>query len=363
MSEATATTATTTEVPAPVPVNAPPPAAPPSDLASAVGEYKGHMARAMGKKEPEAEAAPAVEVKTDDKPADKPAEEAKAKTDEPAKVEEPAKPAEPVDEVSEGMSRILRQQRAISRQQREIEASKAAIAAEKEANAAAIADARKFEEARKRSPVEAVEQLLGKELEGTFPVDLLTHLAQKQGDAPLTPEQQEQAVAERAAAIIQAKHAEAQAAREAEEARIRQEAETARKAQSEANRTAFFEGLAVQLGTDAAKYPYLVADPVGWDEVDAYVQAEFAKTKVPPAPEAILKHFDSRNEEKAKRLADVYNKRLPAPAPKPKESPTAAVSKSPASDTRGRIETPPKGETHRERLDRVARELDAQFGR
>jgi hypothetical protein len=363
MSEETATattapTTTTTDAPAPEATVT----ATPDGLKVAIGEYQAHRDRVMGK--PPTKTEPVAEEKPEkpaDEPATKPAEAATAAA--PAPATEPAPPATPPqDEVSESMSKLLRQQRALSRRQRELDAQAEATKAEREAHAAAIAAAEKFEAARKQDPVKAVEELLGDEvMQGSFPVDLLTRLSQKAGDVPATPEQLAEAAAERAAALVQAKLAEAQAAKEAEAAKAQAEEQKAAQARREANRDAFFEGLAVQLVADAAKYPYLLADPVDWPVVDAYVQGEFAKTGIAPAPEAILKHFDAQNEAKAKRFVDVYSKRAPQPTPAPtgKESPTAVVAKDAGRDARGRTETPiDRKESPSQKIERIARELN-----
>ena len=374
-----------TEQPAPVETPAaetpaaaaPPPQAaivtptPEGSLKIAIGEYQQHRARVMGKEAPKDEPAPAV-VEAPKEEA-KPDAEAKPEGDKPAEdkpadakpEEKPAAaPATSPDEVSESMSRLLRQQRAVSRREKELAAKAAAAEAEAAKRAASIAAAEKFEAAKKKDPVAAVEELLGQEvLDGTFPLDLITKLAKKTNDVPPTPDEIAEEAARKAQAAIEAKQAEERATREAAEAKERADAEKAALERREANRNAFFEGLAAQLVADADKYPYLLADPVDWQVVDTYVQSEFARTHQPPTPDVILKHFDSINEEKAKRLVAVHGKRAPAPAPKPKESPTEVVVKRPAKDTGGRPETPPAGETIRERLDRVARELNAQFGR
>jgi hypothetical protein len=339
-------------------------------LAEAVADYQGHRARVMGKAAPAVEKITPAEGATAEttKEADKSTAETPAA--EAAKPAEPAKEAPKPDEISEGMVRILRQTRALDRQRKEIEAEKAAAAAAKAAaeaeradNAKTIEAARKFEEMRKKDPVSATMELLGKDtLNGTFPLDLINRLAEQ--DGPPTPEQIAEIATAKAEANIRAKLAEEAKIKEEEAAAAKAKAEADRTADLEQKKTAFFTGLARQLSTDSEKYPYLVAKPVEWEEVDKFIVSTFSRTGKAPAPEEIFKHFDGEREKDAAALAAIYNKRnaKPAAVPAPKTS-TARASTEAPRDTRGRVETPPAGETQRERLDRVARELNQQsFG-
>jgi hypothetical protein len=336
-------------------------------LAEAVAGYQERRARVMGTQPPaankDAPAASAAAKVEGEKPAE-------SKTD-PSKPAEPAKEAPKPDEVSEGMVRILRQQRAMDRQRREVaaeksaaEAERAAIAAERTQHAQQLEAARKFEETRKKDPVAATMELLGKDaLAGTFPLDLINRLAEQEG--PPTPEQIAEIATAKAEANIRAKMAEEAKAKKAEDLEAKTAAEAARAADLETKKTAFFTGLAHQLKTDVDKYPYLVAKPVGWDEVDQFVVGTFNRTGKPPLPEEIFKHFDGEREKDAAALAAIYNKRntKTAPtAPAPKTS-TARASTEAPRDTRGRVETPTEGETQRQRLERVARELNNAFPR
>lgn len=313
---------------------------------------------------------------------DKPPEKVEAKAEPPAPAKEPEKveaaaaPKEPAkqepktDEVADGMVRILRQGRAMERQKRELEAKQAAIAAEQEAHAKSIADAKRFEESRKKDPVTAVEELLGKEtVEGTFALDLINRLAERTGDTPPTPEKLAEIAAEKAAAKVREDLDKAEAAKQEAAAKQKAEAERVAGQREKEAKQAFFVGLASELKTEVAagKYPYLAAKPAEWDDVDGYVQAEYKKTGQPPTPEAIFKHFDGEREKDAIALVAVYNK-LKATAKPAKETaapatPTARIAADAAKDTRGRPETPPEKETQRERLERVARELNTQFAR
>lgn len=344
-------------------------------LAEAVADYQGHRARAMGKPAPSESAPAATTEAAPEVEAEKPAEaatETKATDAEPAK---DAKPEPKPDEVPEAMVRILRQTRALDRQRREIEsakaeaaAAKAAAEAERAEHAKAIEAAKRFEETRKKDPVSATMELLGKDaLGGTFPLDLINRLAEQEEGAPPPPPTPEQIIAlaeEKASARIRAELAEQARVKAEAEAKAKEEAAKARAADLEQKKSAFFTGLAHQLNTNAGKYPYLVAKPVEWDEVDKFVVSEFTRTGKPPLPDDIFRHFDSERERDAAALAAIYNKRngkQPATPAKPTTSTAKAATDAPR-DTRGRVETPPAGETLRERLDRVARELNQQFG-
>ena len=343
-------------------------------LAEAVADYQGRRARAMGPTESREVKTEPVEPKTSEAVPStavesKPADAVKEPEDKASPDKEPPKAESKPDEVSEGMVRILRQTRALDRQRREAAAEKAAITAEREAHAKSIEAARKFEETRKKDPVTATMELLGKEtLGGTFALDLINKLAEQEGGTPPTPDQIAAAATEKAMEKIRAELADAEKAKQAEAEKAQAKAKQERDADVQQKKTVFFTGLAHQLMTDAEKYPYLVAKPVDWEgpgSVDEFVLSTFNKTGRAPSPDEIFKHFDGEREKDAQALAAIYLKRNP-PSTAPAKRITTSIGKAATDaprDTRGRIEQATAGETQRERLERVARELNQSFGR
>ena len=297
-----------------------------------------------------------------------PADEAKeAAGDEPAALQgqpdeppaEPAvKPAPPAeDAVAKNIARYLRQQREVKVERANLARDREAFQAEQQARAKEMEALQRFQSAKAKDPVTAVEELLGEDtLQGTFVLDLMERMKQKDPATPLSQEKVIEIASQRAAALNEAKMREQQEQSAKAQAARQQE-------QIDRNKEVFFTGLQTQFLANAAnaeKYPYLAAAPVETPEVDDVIQAHFAATKQIPTPDMIFAHFDKMQERKAQKLLEVARKRAGGTAP---AAPTAAKSATRAPvvatvDSRGRPSTPPKGETLEEQRARIVAQLD-----
>ena len=223
----------------------------------------------------------------------------------PGKAEEPTK-----DEVAASLAAFVRERRELSRQRVQLAAKQRAVEAQAQAQEAELAELRRFQAARQKSPLEAVRALLGDEaLQGTLPLEMLQHLSTAEAEnANLTDEQRVKLTADLAARQVQ------------EQLRLAREAEAqaqaqARAAQHEQDKQLFFSGLQQMFEADIENYPCLAADPVHVDVMDKAIRAHYAATGRRPTPEMVLRHFERLQQAKAERLAAVLAKRNSPSAP------------------------------------------------
>lgn len=305
------------------------PALPP-DLVAAM---EAHNARFPSVKTMKAEqAAPAQEAAKEEPTTAAASEQVdEVVTGDPAPVvPEPKKdPAAPDDEVATRLARYMAQERAIRAQAKQMAEERKAWAARE----AKVKQLEELESLRTTNPVEYVRRTVPREaLEGTFVVDLLN--APEDGSAPpLTEEQQAEKLAAKAMEIAQAKLKE-------EEAAKAKAAEEAAKAKEEANKAAYYTGVAAELEQKAEQYPYLAAEGIDVETFDRTLRAHHKATGKVPTPDMLFRHFDKKLEQKAASLLQVYQKRTgaqPAQKPAPVASPPSRSASPVTVDTRGRV--------------------------
>lgn len=382
-----ATETATAQTAAPAPVVTTPSAEAPavaataadSTLAAATQEYAANRARRMGKESSigdkvaaKVESAAAAE----DKPADVAATETPAAAEPAIEEVTPAAAVEPVkakeDEVPAALAQYLREKRAVGRRSAEIEREKAALAkqreefaAERSATSEQVERAKRLHELKERDPLKAIEEMFGADaLKGTLPFDLLARSAELSGEAAPTPERIAEAAAARAKLEIMAemKAKEEATAKASADAAAKQEAE--QKAANERGKEAFFVGLAAQFDDVRDQFQFLSTEGIDIPEVDAYMMAEFNRTRQLPAPMDVFRHFEEIQERKAEKLAATLAKKRGA-ATEPAKTGKASAAVAPAArvDTRGRAPTViPARESATARIERIARELDSQLG-
>lgn len=346
---------------APVPAQEAAPAAPAADagLADAIREHAqkiqanvasakmrrdGEDARqvepeqAAEQAKPEAEAAPAEQATE--------AEQAKATTEQDAD-----------DRLAEALARYTREARALSQRQKELDRRQREADAAKQAEAADRDAFARFMAAKSKDPLAAIEELLGKDV---FGGDFLLKVAQRASaeDPETMTDEQKQAIL---AARVQAETLKAiEEKQKAEEERRQAEA----KRQNDESKERYFTTVQAQFLAAQQEYPFLAADPVPVDEMDATVIAYYNQTRVLPSPEQLLQHFNGLRKQKAERMAKTLG--LVAPKTAPAAAPVAAAkpvqaSARPSVDTGGRPASPlrtPKD--YREHREDIIRRLEAQ---
>ena len=352
--------------PAPVeaPAVAPAPAAPvaPAVDAGLAAAIADHSAKIRGSTVPEPVARPPEQpldtLITGNQPAKAegeapPAEGEAAQKAEPAPEPVAAKEEPQQDAVATSIARYLRETRLAREERARLAKERETLKAAPPVDTRAMEALQRFEAAKAKNPVLAVEELLGDEaLKGTFVLDLLDHLKRKEDGEVMTPERQADLAAQRAVAAIEAKQA---AEREAAA-----KAQAAREAEKEAqNKEAFFTGLKAEFSQKAEKYPYLAAAGVDTSEIDAAVSAHYKATREIPTPDMIFQHFEQIKEKEAQKYLRVAQKKagnVIAPVAQAKPAPSAPV---PATvDSRGKPVTPSRPETVREQRERIAAALD-----
>lgn len=312
-----------------------------------------------GKQDEPTPAATPAESTPDKSAEEAPKAEPEALQGQPKTEDEKPAEAKPVeqDEVAASIERYLRETRQARQERAKLAKERAAFQAEQQAKAKEMETLQRFQAAKAKDPVSAVEELLGDEtMRGTFVLDLLERMKQREGDAPMTPERQAELAAQKALALVEAKlqeerekAAQAQSAREAEQ--------TAR------NKEAFYQGLKAEFEINSEKYPYLAASGVDIPEIDEAIQAHYRATGRPPTSEMIFRHFDQLREKQAQKLFGVIRKKngvAPEPATAPAAKPVARAPVPSTVDSRGRPVAPSRPETVREQRDRIAAMLDSR---
>lgn len=384
---------------APAPAAASEPAVLPADLQAAVAAHSAQVAARAGKPaDPKVtvdqvvigeidaeraaaekaakearppEAAPGDEpAETEKKPEDEvPALQGQAK-DEPVKEEPAAEPAK--DQTADTLARYLEATRAARDQAKALKAEREALARIKEqatasgtTDAAELARFRELETLRKTDPVAATRKWLGEDVvRGNYALDLINRLNEDDGVQPRDPAKIAEEAATRAAEILKQQQEQERTA-----ALERAKAEEAQR--TEANKEAFFVGLQRQFQEDSEKYPYLAADPVPTAEIDQAVQAHWKATGQVPTPQMIFSHFEKIQENRAKKLLQVVEKRagkVVATAKPAQQAPVATPAAAPiprngidagAKPTEAR---PSGSPTYKQEREEIIKRLTAQFG-
>lgn len=352
---------------APAPAEAPAASAPAAQAAPAVdaglvAAIADHSAKIRGSTVPEPVAKPPempldtlltgnqsekVEPEAETPPAEA---EKEAVPDPVAAKEEPQQ-----DAVAASIARYLRETRLAREERAKLAKERETLKAAPPVDTRAMEALQRFEAAKAKDPVLAVEELLGLETlsKGTFVLDLLDHLKRKEDGEAMTPERQADLAAQRAVATIEAK--------QAAEKEAAAKAQAAREAEQEArNKETFFTGLKAEFSEKAEKYPYLAAAGAETAEIDAAITAHFEATRKVPSADMIFQHFEQIREKEAQKYLKVAQKKAGATlAPVATTAKPAVHAPVPATvDSRGKPVSPSRAETVREQRDRIASALD-----